>query len=215
MVASNPIKTGDAKATTRAVRRRSPPASASSTPVSSIHDVELVVRDEPSSSSSSSAPPLPSSSSSSSSVSVHAVVKSTAFARRLSRQSSLPWGHRPSPYIGASCVLFLLPVPLLYRACRHSSALLLTCVSLTSYLSDHVYTGLESYAHTVDRVVAPLAFASCIRSTYVTCGPWWAMVSIAALKCHVWANYYAKKGMYEEFVIWHCLWHAVGPAVQH
>ena len=101
-------------------------------------------------------------------------------------------------------------MPWLYRACRHTSALLLTTVSLTSYLSDHVYTGIESYAHLVDRVVAPLAFVSCVHSTCVTCGPRWALVSIAALKCHVWANYYAKRDMYDEFVVWHCLWHAVG-----
>ncbi|KAL3827025.1 hypothetical protein ACHAXA_007532 [Cyclostephanos tholiformis] len=82
-------------------------------------------------------------------------------------------------------MLFLLPVPLLYRACCHISACLLTCVSLTSYLSDHVYTGLESYAHAIDK-------------------------SLAALKCHVWANYYARRDMYDQFVIWHCLWHAVG-----
>jgi hypothetical protein len=107
-------------------------------------------------------------------------------------------------------MLFLLPVPLLLRACCRASACLLACVSITSYLSDHVYTGIESNAHAIDRIVAPMAFVSCIHSTYVTCGAGWAALSLAALKCHVWANYYARRDMYEMFVFWHCLWHAVG-----
>ena len=36
------------------------------------------------------------------------------------------------------------------------------------------------------------------------------MSSVAAIQCHVWANYYSKHGMYDQFVIWHSLWHAVG-----
>ena len=87
---------------------------------------------------------------------------------------------------------------------------LLTCVSVMSYLGNHVYTGIESTAHAVDRVVAPVAFVSCIYSTYAMCGAGWAALSLAALKCHFWVNYYAKRDMYEWFVVWHCLWHAVG-----
>ena len=94
------------------------------------------------------------------------------------------------------------PVHVLYH--------LLTCVSVMSYLGNHVYTGIESTAHAVDRVVAPVAFVSCIYSTYAMCGAGWAALSLAALKCHFWVNYYAKRDMYERFVVWHCLWHAVG-----
>lgn len=138
------------------------------------------------------------------------IVSSTAFQKRLSRQSSLSWGHKPSPLIGASCLLFLLPIPLLLRACCPFSAFMLGCVTVSSYLSDHVYTGLESWTHTLDRVLAPLAFTSNMYATYTTCGLAWAVMSLAALKCHLWANYYSKNGMYDQFVIWHSLWHAVG-----
>jgi hypothetical protein len=201
------------------VRRRSPPASGSSSIVpslskSSVSDCGEAVRTtrHPSHHKDDARVLLPpaSPSSSSSPTSLRGIVTSTAFTKRLSRKSSLPWGHRPSPYVGASCALFLLPVPLLLRACCPASACLLSCVSVTSYLSDHVYTGIESTAHAVDRVVAPMAFASCIYSTYTTCGAGWAALSLAALKCHIWANYYAKRDMYERFVLWHCLWHAVG-----
>lgn len=143
-------------------------------------------------------------------ITLHKIVTSTAFQKRLSRQSSLSWGHKPSPLIGASCFLFLLPIPLLLRACCPVSAFLLGCVTASSYLSDHVFTGLESWTHTLDRVLAPMAFATCLYSTYCNHGVVWAVLSLAALKCHVRANYYAKNGMYDQFVIWHSLWHAVG-----
>mmetsp|Transcript_5903 Transcript_5903/g.10781 ORF Transcript_5903/g.10781 Transcript_5903/m.10781 type:complete len:277 (+) Transcript_5903:269-1099(+) len=138
------------------------------------------------------------------------VANSILFKKRLSRQSSLSWGHKPSPLIGASCFLFLLPIPLLLRACCPLPAFFLGCITVSSYLSDHVYTGVESWAHTADRVLAPLAFASNLYSIYAHHGSVWALSSLAALKCHVLANYYSKRGMYDEFVIWHSLWHAVG-----
>ena len=66
------------------------------------------------------------------------IANSTTFKRRLSRQSSLSWGHKPSNWIGASCFLFVLPIPLLFRACCPLSACLLGLVTICS---DHVYTG--------------------------------------------------------------------------
>lgn len=144
---------------------------------------------------------------------LRAIVSSTAFRRRFSCQSSLPWGHRPSPLIGASCFLFLLPVPYLLRACQPVAAALLGCVTASSYLSDHVYTGLESWAHAADRVLAPITFAACLQAVYVTCGARWASVSLVALLCHLRANYHAKHGGYERFVVWHSLWHLVGVGV--
>lgn len=142
--------------------------------------------------------------------SIKGIASSTFFLKRFSRSSSLSWGHKPSPYIGASCLFYLLPVPFFIRACAYHSALLLLLVTLSSYMSDHVYTGLESYAHVLDRVLAPMAFTSCLYSTCKDCGYLWAASSLLAVKCHVWANYYARKGMYDEFVVWHCLWHGVG-----
>lgn len=69
------------------------------------------------------------------------IANSTTFKRRLSRQSSLSWGYKPSKWIGASCFLFILPIPLLLRACCPLSACLLGLVTISSYFSDHVYTG--------------------------------------------------------------------------
>ncbi|KAL7518322.1 hypothetical protein ACHAWX_003165 [Stephanocyclus meneghinianus] len=134
----------------------------------------------------------------------------TSPKRRLSRQSSLTWGHRPSPIVGASCFLFLMPIPLLIRACCYTSAMFLAAVTVSSFLSDHCYTGLESGWHTVDRVLAPMALTSNIYSVYSNCGLAWASLSIFAVMCHLLANHYSKKGMYDHFVIWHSLWHAMG-----
>ncbi len=142
--------------------------------------------------------------------SVKGIASSTFLLKRLSRSSSLSWGHKPSPYIGASCLFYLLPVPFFLRACAYHSAMALLLVSISSYMSDHVYTGLESYAHAADRMLAPLAFFSCLYSTCADCGHVWAASSLLAVQCHVRANYYARKGMYDEFVLWHCLWHGVG-----
>lgn len=144
---------------------------------------------------------------------LHKIVTSTAFQKRLSRQSSLPWGHKPSPLIGASCFLFALPIPLFLRACCPFSAFCLACVTVSSYMSDHVYTGLESWAHAADRFLAPMAFSSCVYSITYMYGPYWASLSLAALKCHLLANYYSKNGIYEKFVIWHSLWHVVGVGI--
>jgi hypothetical protein len=130
--------------------------------------------------------------------------------RRLSRQSSLTWGHKPSFIIGASCFLFLTPIPLLIRACCYVSASFLAAVTASSFLSDHCYTGLESGWHTVDRVLAPLALTSNIYTVYANCGFGWASLSIFAVMCHLMANHASKKGMYQRFVIWHSLWHALG-----
>ena len=69
------------------------------------------------------------------------IANSTLFKRRLSRQSSLSWGHKPSKWIGASCFLFILPIPLLLRACCPISACLMGLVTISSYYSDHLYTG--------------------------------------------------------------------------
>jgi hypothetical protein len=130
--------------------------------------------------------------------------------RRLSRQSSLTWGHKPSPIIGASCFAFLLPIPFLIRAESYISAFFLAAVTVSSFLSDHCFTGLESSWHTVDRFLAPLALTSNIISVYMNCGLAWASLSIFAVLCHLLANHYSKKGMYNQFVIWHSLWHVVG-----
>lgn len=130
--------------------------------------------------------------------------------RRLSRESSLSWGHKPSPIIGASCFTFLLPIPFLIRVNSFVPAFFLAAVTISSFLSDHCYTGLESGWHTVDRILAPMALTSNIYSVYLNCGLAWASLSIFAVFCHLLANHYSKKGMYEQFVIWHSLWHAVG-----
>jgi hypothetical protein len=55
-----------------------------------------------------------------------------------------------------------------------------------------------------------MALTSNIYSVYLNCGLAWASLSIFAVFCHLLANHYSKKGMYEQFVIWHSLWHAVG-----
>ncbi len=141
---------------------------------------------------------------------VHKIFNSTFFLKRLSSASSLPWGHKPHPLIGASCFLFLLPIPFMLRACCPVAAFFLGCVTVSSYLSDHVYTGLDSWTHTLDRVLAPTAFSTCCYAVYSMYGVAWAASSLVAVKCHLLGHYYSKNGMYDQFVIWHSLWHAVG-----
>ncbi len=83
--------------------------------------------------------------------SISDVANSTFLKKRLSRQSSLPWGHKRSTMIGVSCFLFLLPIPLLIKSC---------CPFVSSFSSDYLYTGLESWSHTLDRAFAPIALVS-------------------------------------------------------
>ena len=99
--------------------------------------------------------------------SISVVVNSTFLKKRLSRQSSLPWGHRRSTMVGVSCFLFLLPTPLLVQSCCPWAAFMLAVVTATSFSSDYVYTGIESWSHLLDRAAAPIALVSfCISYIY-------------------------------------------------
>ena len=92
--------------------------------------------------------------------SISNVVNSTFLRKRLSRQSSLPWGHRRSKLIGLTCFAFLLPIPLLLKSCCPFAAFMLAVVTVSSFSSDYVYTGVESCSHLLDRALAPVALVS-------------------------------------------------------
>jgi hypothetical protein len=132
--------------------------------------------------------------------------------RRISTASSLPWGHKPHPMVGASCLLFVLPVPVL-STCHPTAAALFGVVTISSFLSDHVYTGLESWAHPFDKLCAVLTFSTAMRTVYSTGGPLWAGSSSLAVACHVLAHSAAKRDEYTTFVFWHTMWHVVGVAL--
>mmetsp|Transcript_21269 Transcript_21269/g.30452 ORF Transcript_21269/g.30452 Transcript_21269/m.30452 type:complete len:216 (-) Transcript_21269:105-752(-) len=138
------------------------------------------------------------------------VANSTFFRKRLSTQSSLPWGHRRSTMIGISCFLFLLPIPCLIKSCCPFAAFMLACVFVSSFSSDYLYSGVESWSHLFDRVLAPIAFLSNIYAVYSLFGIIWAFLSLVAVKCHLMAMYHSKRNNYDEFVIYHSLWHATG-----
>lgn len=132
--------------------------------------------------------------------------------KRFATASSLPWGHKPHPLVGLSCLLFALPVPFLI-SCHPIAAGCFAVVTVTSFMSDHVYTGLDSYAHLVDKFMAPLTFSSALRTVYLTGGPYWACSCTLALSCHVLAHSAAKRNEYDRFVFWHAAWHMVGVAL--
>lgn len=129
--------------------------------------------------------------------------------KRISTQPSLKWGHRPHPLIGLSCLLFVCPVPYLWE-CFPATAFLFGMTAMASFLSDHVYTGLDSYFHAVDRALAPFTFLFALVAVYRTSGLIWALSSFTALACHVMANHDQRKGRYNRFVFWHSMWHIVG-----
>ena len=132
--------------------------------------------------------------------------------RRISTASSLPWGHKPHPILGASCLLFVLPVPFL-STCHPIAAALFCIITVSSFLSDHVYTGLDSWAHAFDKVCAVLTFSTAFHTVYSTGGASWASSSTLAIACHVLAHSAAKRDEYMPFVFWHTMWHAVGVAL--
>jgi len=130
--------------------------------------------------------------------------------RRFSRQSSLSWGHKPHPILGLSCLLFALPVPFFWRECHPYTALLLAGVTLSSYASDHQFTGLESYAHSIDRFLAPITLGFCLKSVYTLFGFRWMTTSLLPIACLVLSGMNSKRGNYSAFVLWHSLWHILG-----
>mmetsp|Transcript_20042 Transcript_20042/g.32841 ORF Transcript_20042/g.32841 Transcript_20042/m.32841 type:complete len:212 (+) Transcript_20042:122-757(+) len=142
--------------------------------------------------------------------SISEVANSTFFRKRLSRQSSLPWGHRRSTMIGMSCFLFLLPIPCLIKSCCPFAAAMLFVVTVSSFSSDYLYSGVESWSHLFDRALAPIAFVSNIHAVYSLFGIMWLLPAVLCVKCHVMAMYYSKQNNYDQFVIFHSLWHATG-----
>eukprot|EP00563_Minutocellus_polymorphus_P020947 CAMPEP_0197734154 /NCGR_PEP_ID=MMETSP1434-20131217/44276_1 /TAXON_ID=265543 /ORGANISM="Minutocellus polymorphus, Strain CCMP3303" /LENGTH=196 /DNA_ID=CAMNT_0043321561 /DNA_START=461 /DNA_END=1051 /DNA_ORIENTATION=- len=132
--------------------------------------------------------------------------------KRFATASSLPWGHKPHPLVGSSCLLFALPVPFLVF-CHPITAACFAVVTITSFMSDHVYTGLDSYAHLADKFVAPLTFSFTLRTVYMTGGIYWTCSCTLALSCHILAHSAAKRNEYDRFVFWHAAWHAVGVAL--
>jgi hypothetical protein len=142
--------------------------------------------------------------------SISDVVDSTFLKKRLSRQSSLSWGHKRSLMIGLSCFLFLLPIPLLLKSCCRFAAFMLAVVTVSSFCSDYVYTGVDSWSHLLDRTFAPIALISNIYAVYSLFGIKWTLPAVLAVKCHILAIYQAKINNYEKFVVFHSLWHATG-----
>lgn len=92
--------------------------------------------------------------------SISEVANSTFLKKRLSRQSSLSWGHKRSTMIGISCFLFLLPIPCLIKSCCPFAAFMLAVVTVSSFSSDYLYSGVTSWSHLFDRALAPIAFVS-------------------------------------------------------
>lgn len=85
--------------------------------------------------------------------------------------------------------------------------------TVCSYCSDHLYTGLDSMAHMIDKIVAPATFVFALRTIYQTGGLKWAVTSNLAILCHILAMAAARKNNYGGFVLWHTLWHVVGVAL--
>ena len=62
----------------------------------------------------------------------------------------------------------------------------------------------------MDRVLAPMALIVSVYAGYCVGGVVWVFFSWLPVGCHILAHVHAKKGMYDQFVVWHSLWHAVG-----
>jgi len=141
-----------------------------------------------------------------------------------------------------SCFLFLLPIPCLIKSCCPFAAFMLAVVTVSSFSSDYLYSGVESWSHLFDRVLAPIAFVSMyvtlfsryirvgtvnhshysllsehscvqlsnIHAVYSLFGIMWVILSSVAVKCHLMAMHHSKRNNYDQFVIYHSLWHATG-----
>lgn len=128
---------------------------------------------------------------------------------RFSTKATEPLGHKPRPILGASCFLFLLPVPFL-TACYPYTAALFGITTISSFLSDHMYSGIDSWAHTFDKVTAATVLSFSVQVVYLTGGMYWVSTCLLALACHVMGHAAAKRGDYNRFVFWHTMWHVVG-----
>lgn len=128
---------------------------------------------------------------------------------RVSTKPTEPWGHKPHPMLGASCFLFALPVPFL-KACYPCTAALFGVTTLSSFLSDYLYSGLDSWTHAFDKTVAVLVFSFSLNAVYSTAGLLWTTSCTLALACYVKGMEAVKRKDYHGFVFWHSMWHVVG-----
>ncbi|KAL3933458.1 MAG: hypothetical protein SGBAC_010389 [Bacillariaceae sp.] len=128
---------------------------------------------------------------------------------RVSTKPTEPWGHKPHPLLGASCFLFALPIPFL-RTCYPCTAALFGLTTLSSFLSDYYYSGLDSWAHVFDKTVAIFVFSFSLNVVWSTAGLGWAFSSSLALACYVRGMEAVKRKDYLGFVFWHSMWHVVG-----
>uniref|UniRef100_A0A7S2I2Y7 Uncharacterized protein n=1 Tax=Helicotheca tamesis TaxID=374047 RepID=A0A7S2I2Y7_9STRA len=126
--------------------------------------------------------------------------------QRFSSKSNVPWGSKPHPLLGLSCLSFaLLVVPL--SASFPQTAVLVAMTTVISFQSEYTYTGMTSVWHLADRITAPATFLSALNANYLVGGPIWTSTVVIPLSCFYLSNIARKTNNYESFVLWHSLWH--------
>lgn len=148
-------------------------------------------------------------------VDIHSKQKNSLYTwidNRVRTKTSVPWGHRPHKVLGLSCLTFAAVAPFLAATGRCALAISWACVAVTSFLSDHVTTGVDSLSHPADRLLAGATLLATQRTVWVDFGRGWFAVTWLSVACYAASLRAIRRGRYDAYVFWHTSWHLVGQA---
>ncbi len=79
----------------------------------------------------------------------------------------------------------------------------------------HNFCCLRAQVQSITHLIHSFLNTSCVQfsniyAVYSLFGIIWACLSLVAAKCHLMAMYHSKRNNYDQFVIYHSLWHATG-----
>ena len=114
------------------------------------------------------------------------------------------------PSFHSAVVVRCYPVLLRVRPSFHRYVLILPVSADDSASTKDFIPGLESYAHSIDRTLAPITLGFCLKSIYTLFGFPWMTTSLLPIACLVFSGVNSKRGNYSAFVLWHSLWHMFG-----
>jgi len=126
--------------------------------------------------------------------------------------TSLPWRNRRSLILGMSCLCYLFPAVYVCVKGKLKSTIAWILQAVVSFLSDFVYSGVNSVSHALDRWLAVGMTLYMVWLAYTAISTAFALTVLLPLTC----MFFSKRAIhvsFEHYVMWHTLWHVTGSAL--
>jgi hypothetical protein len=128
-------------------------------------------------------------------------------------KTNMPWGHRPHPLLGLSCLCYGWPALVLFHYGMTWLGFVFVLQVVSSLLSDHVNTGCNSIWHIVDKWLACSNTLHMIWYAADRVSPYVSLLAVIPLYCFYRAYRGSADKSYDQFVYWHIWWHITGGAI--